>query len=189
MSQPPAAGSSTPTRGCRAEKQKSPEADSKPPLPLGEGRGTPPQCALRLVSWEALLVWVLERRALLGGGVGSCLPPHAPRSWPQTTWEMWPLGGLLGWTLWEARRRGGSGPGPQPAPSWVFLSLRAGLCGPQSEVGGTWAPGGFCGPQHGSGLTKPLLRVGWLQESWALTFQLSEQRGTHKGSSVSASGF
>ena len=68
MSQPPAAGSSTPTRGCRAEKQKSPEADSKPPLPLGEGRGTPPQCALRLVSWEALLVWVLERRALLGGG-------------------------------------------------------------------------------------------------------------------------
>ena len=123
------------------------------------------------------------------GEWGPASPTHAPRSWPQTTWEMWPLGGLSGWTLWEARRRGGSGPGPQPAPSWVFLSLRAGLCGPQSEAGGAWAPGGFCGPQHGSGLTKPLLREGWLQESWALTFQLSEQRGTHKGSSVSASGF
>ena len=69
---------------------------------------------------------------------------------PQTTWETWPLGGLLGWTFWEARRRGGSGPGPQPAPSWVFLSLGAGLCGPQSEAEGSWAPGGSCGPQHGS---------------------------------------
>ena len=44
-------------------------------------------------------------------------------------------------------------------------------------------------PSMAPGLTEPLFREDWLQESWALTFQLSEQRGTHKGLSVSASGF
>lgn len=164
MSQPPAAGSSTPTRGCRAEKQKSPEADSKPPLPLGEGRGTPPQCALRLVSWEALLVWVLERRALLGGGVGSCLPhPRPPllasdhlgdvaSGWavgldplgsPQKGWEWaWaPACSLLGLSQPQSRAvwssvRGGGRLGPRR-----FLWTPARLRSHEASAQGGLAPG------------------------------------------------
>lgn len=115
-------------------------------------------------------------------GAGSASPTPPPGSLASDHLEEWPLGGLLGWTLWEAEGSG-SGPGPQPA-SWNTLSLRAGLCGPQSRGGGTWARS-FCGPQR---LRSPEASAqgGAGSVSWALTFQLSQSREAHTRDQVLA---
>lgn len=156
----------------------------KPPLPLGGGCAHTELCSgsVGRPRWSGS--W---REQPWCPGLGSGVLP--PSSWPQTTWETWPLGGRLGQTLWEARSRDGSGPGPQPTPSWVsqplepgcvVLSQRRGAPGPQEVL---------ADPSAAPGLTEPPVRKGWLQESWALTLLPSEQRGTHKGLRVSASGF
>lgn len=167
--------------------------DPKRPLPLGEGRGAPPQRALWLVGWEALLVWVLERTALVHwvgkwGPASPCPPlPPTPGLRPPRRRGLW-VGCWAGPSGKPAEGVGvGLGPGPHPPgsfsasePGCVVLSQRRGAPGPQEVP---------VDPSMAPGLTEPLFREDWLQESWALTFQLSEQRGTHKGLSVSASGF
>lgn len=194
MPQPPAAGNSTPTRGCRADKQESPEAGTQTsPSPWGGAGGRPHS---GLCGWSVGGLAGLgpgeDGPGALGGEVGSCLPPHPPL--PPTP-GLRPPGRRGLWVGCWAGPSGkpaegvgvGLGPSPHPPgsssasePGCVVLSQRRRAPGPQEVP---------VDPSMAPGLTEPLFREDWLQESWALTFQLSEQRGTHKGLSVSASGF